>query len=83
MLRFPVESESGKSLPISYNWFHGEFLDGMLRDHMRCEDIWHKNCPWQKIWYFRHVHLVGVKKPERMYSRRMRLFDSLVDKILK
>lgn len=82
LLRFPYESDSGKNLPISYSWFHGDFLDNMLRNHMTYEARWNQQkCPWQKIWYFRHVHLVGVKKPERMYNRRMRLFDSLVDKI--
>ena len=83
MLIFPCESDVGKNLPISYSWFHGDFLDNMVKAHIKREEIWLKSdrYPWQKLWYFRHVHLVGVRKPERMYNRRLRLFDSLVDKI--
>lgn len=85
MLIFPHESDIGKNLQISYSWFHCDFLDGMLKSHIKCEEIWLKSnrYPWQKLWYFRHVYLVGVKKPERMYNPRLRLFDSLVDKTLE
>lgn len=83
ILRFPYESSDGAELDISYNWFRGDVLDGIMFNHITLEMTrWiEKPRNWQFLWYFRHVHLVGVKKPERMYSRRLRLFDSLVDKL--
>lgn len=82
MLRFPYRSDFCEHLDISYNYFNGHMLDEMLRNHMKCEEMWLKvPQPWQKIWYYRFVHVLGVKKPERMANPRMRFFCSLVDKI--
>ena len=43
MLIFPCESDVGKNLPISYSWFHGDFLDNMVKAHIKREEVWLKS----------------------------------------
>ena len=38
ILIFPCESDVGKNLPISYSWFHGDFLDNMVKAHIKREE---------------------------------------------
>lgn len=85
MLRFPKGYENdGGLVGITYNWYKGDFLYNLVVRQILDEVVvQERDCslPWQHLWYQRHLNLVGVRKPERMYNSRVRLFGSLVDYI--
>ena len=88
MVSLPKEREDKKNLSgVGMFYFFGHFLEelsmGFFENSWYVQSLRRVKIPWKYFFYHMYRDVLGVKKPERHFRMRSRLFCSLTDGVFE